>query len=258
MTSRRSSLKVTPGLESLDARVVPSVAHFSHAQIVAIRAELRAARHASAHTIAHIRAQAARAAAARPLVVLPAIPATVSTSTATTGRISSPMTVIVRSAPVSQTAFAAPSIQTSSSAVPASTTGTFNVSATPNVTNLAATNAATTNTGATTTPTPPNVDSALGGIFQAFQASGASGVASSPLAHAVDVQGSNVEINAHWNGSGSFGGYVSALTALGFKVQTSDSQFGLVNGLLPIDQLVAAAQLPQTASLTAGFRPRIA
>jgi len=248
MTPRRSSLKVTPGLESLDARIVPAVAHFTHAQLVAIRAQLRAAHHhvvstqAPAQTPAHVQAQAVRAA----VRVVP-------TNVATTSPAVSPVAASVRD----QAPAAAPSVVVAPSSTPAIVSGAFsNTTASPNVTNQAAITT-TPRADATTTPTtPPNVDNTLAALSNAFALSGAGGVSSLPLANMVTIQGSNVQVNAHWKSSaGDFNQYVSALTALGMNVQATDAQHGLVVGMLPMNQIVAAANLPQTASLTAGYRP---
>jgi len=73
----------------------------------------------------------------------------------------------------------------------------------------------------------------------------------------VKIQGNSVEIDAHIS-AGNFSNYVSALGSLGMQIKNLDEAHGIVEGYLPISQLPAAAQNPQTLSLTPVYGPAIA
>jgi hypothetical protein len=91
---------------------------------------------------------------------------------------------------------------------------------------------------------PPNVDGNLNTIYQqyeAFESNGGTGTFSTPLASFIRVQGTDVGIEVHGNGSGDFGSLVSALENLGMQVQTVDGTTGNVYGMLPIAQLPSVA-----------------
>ena len=65
----------------------------------------------------------------------------------------------------------------------------------------------------------------------------------------VKIVGTSVGVDVHSAG-GNFASLVSAMNALGMQVQSQNATSGIVEGLLPIGQLVAAAQNSQTLSLT--------
>jgi hypothetical protein len=112
----------------------------------------------------------------------------------------------------------------------------------------------------TQTPLPPNADQALSTIYQqyeAYVAGGSDGSFTSSESTLIYINGTNVGIDAHSNGSGSFSTYVSSLTSLGMQVQASDARTGTVVGFIPISALPNAATLPQTLSLTPMYRPHL-
>jgi hypothetical protein len=86
-------------------------------------------------------------------------------------------------------------------------------------------------------------------IYQEFQAQGGSSTFTSSKAGTIRIKGTSVGIDAHM-AVGTFSAYVSALTALGMQVQTQDAAHGTVEGYLPISQLPAAAENPQTLALS--------
>jgi hypothetical protein len=121
----------------------------------------------------------------------------------------------------------------------------------------ATTNAATPATTVTNPATPANMGQQLGAIYQAFATFGVSGVAAANPGNRIIIVGSDVGISAHWNATGNFSAYVSALSGLGMQVTASSAPSGTVVGLLPIGELVAAADLSQTMSLTPNMRPNL-
>jgi len=94
-------------------------------------------------------------------------------------------------------------------------------------------------------------------IYEEFQQQGGSATFTSSEAGSVEIEGTSVGVDIHSAG-GNFANLVSAMTALGMKVQTQDATHGIIEGLLPIGQLLSAAQNSQTRSLNAVYIPRLA
>jgi len=90
--------------------------------------------------------------------------------------------------------------------------------------------------------------STLIGVFQAFQANGTV-PPSTNVPGQVLIQGSNVGVTINANG-GDVNSLVSSMTQLGLQVTATDSAHGIVEGMLPIPQLPAAAQNPQVLSMS--------
>lgn len=106
---------------------------------------------------------------------------------------------------------------------------------------------------------PQNVDSNLDKIYQDYQnyvSNGSSGTFTTSESAIVFVSGTDVGINAHGNGSGSFDAYLAALKGLGMQVQASDSNHETVSGMIPISALPNAATLSQTFSLSPMYKPK--
>jgi len=103
---------------------------------------------------------------------------------------------------------------------------------------------------------PSNVDQNLDKIYQEFLDSGSSDSFTSSEAAFVVIDGANVGIVAHGNGTGSFDAYVAALTSLGMNVTSTDAKTFNVSGMIPISALPDAADLGQTFSLSPMYRPR--
>jgi hypothetical protein len=86
-------------------------------------------------------------------------------------------------------------------------------------------------------------------IYEEFEQQGGGATFTSSEAAVVKIVGTSVGVDVHSSG-GSFANLVSAMTALGMQIQTQNAASGVVEGLLPIGQLLAAAQNSQTLSLT--------
>jgi hypothetical protein len=119
-------------------------------------------------------------------------------------------------------------------------------SATPN-------NDSTSDAGTPVQSLPPNVTGSLNAIYQEYKRSTTVPVSNAP--GSIVVQGSNVGVSVHGNGQGSFATFVSTLQNLGMQINASSDVTWTVAGMLPIDQLPAAAQTPQTRSITPMYKP---
>jgi len=94
--------------------------------------------------------------------------------------------------------------------------------------------------------------------YQKYKNDGGTGTFTSSWSPFVVIQGSDVRVDVHGNGSGDFGALVSTLQGLGMQVTATDSVTQTVEGMMPIDQLPTSAQTPQTLSVTPSFRPVLA
>jgi hypothetical protein len=101
------------------------------------------------------------------------------------------------------------------------------------------------------------VDQNLNTIYQEYQrfvADGGTGTFTSSLSNLIRIQGTNVGVEVHGNG-GDFNALVTSLQGLGMQITATDAVTQTVEGMLPISQLPAAAQEPQTLSVTPGYLP---
>jgi len=108
------------------------------------------------------------------------------------------------------------------------------------------------------TSLPANAGEILNTIYQEYQkfeSGGGTGTFTSIWSPYVMIQGSNVGVEVHGNGSGDFDSLVSALKNLGMQVTATDAVTQTVEGLLPINQLPTVALEPQTLSVSPMFRP---
>ena len=108
---------------------------------------------------------------------------------------------------------------------------------------------------------PANAGNILNAIYQEYQKykqAGGTGTFTSSWSPFVVIQGSDVRVDVHGNGSGDLGSLVSTLQSLGMQVTATDSVTQTVEGMLPIDQLPTVAQESQTMSVTPSFRPVLA
>jgi len=91
-------------------------------------------------------------------------------------------------------------------------------------------------------------------VYEESQAQGGSPTFTSSLKGLVDIEGTYVGIEAHSSG-GDFNAFVSAMKSLGMQMRATDAGHGIAEGLLPISQLLAAAQQPQMLSITPIYLP---
>jgi hypothetical protein len=107
---------------------------------------------------------------------------------------------------------------------------------------------------------PANVAQPLHTIYAEYAAyvdAGGTGTFTSSLAKVVVMNGTNVGVQFHWNGTGDFSAFIAGLQSDGVQVIDSSSTFGLVEGMLPMSQLPTVAVLPQTLSLTPMYIPML-
>jgi len=97
--------------------------------------------------------------------------------------------------------------------------------------------------------------STLIAIFDAFQKNG-SVPASSNEAGQVLVQGSNVGVTINSTG-GDLNSLISSMQQLGLQVTAQDAAHGIVTGMLPIAQLVNAAQNTQVLAMSPITQPAL-
>ena len=105
---------------------------------------------------------------------------------------------------------------------------------------------------------PANLSAQLQSLYaqyEVYETSGASGPFRPTGLNGLVISGTSVGIQVKSNNTGDFSSFVSTLQSDGMQVLDSSSTYGLVNGMLPIGQLPAVAQLPQTLSITPMFNP---
>jgi hypothetical protein len=100
-----------------------------------------------------------------------------------------------------------------------------------------------------TSPLPPNVDQQLATVYEEYL-NGTLPTASNQPGQPV-IQGTSVEVQIHTSVPGDFNLMVSDAETLGLQVTLVDAAYDTVVGFLPIAALPAAAQLPDTPSITA-------
>jgi len=111
----------------------------------------------------------------------------------------------------------------------------------------------TSNAGTAEQNLPPNVSGILNVVYQNFLKNSNQPIDTGP--GSIQIDGSNVGVNVHGNGQGDFSNFVSTLQNLGMEITSTSSVTWTVSGMLPIGQLLTAAQTPQTLSITPRFSP---
>jgi hypothetical protein len=251
---RRTSTRMSLNLETLDERIAP--AHIGlaalHAEIAEHRAAVlsrlearhqarvlhaqQAAQHATASSQAHALLQTAR-------VSRPAL-ASVHSSVRQTLGVNAP-------AATTPPAPSAATVTTNATGRPVSTGPVAPV--TPFSPPTAPTGTSTN----LPSSLPANAGDVLNTIYQEYQTfktSGGTGTFTSSSSPYVVIQGSDVRVDVHGNGSGDFGTLVAALQGLGMHITAADTVTQTVEGMVPIDQLPTVAQEPQTLSVSPSYR----
>jgi len=110
-----------------------------------------------------------------------------------------------------------------------------------------------TNDAGTPQTLPPNVSGVLNVVYQNYITNSNQPIETGPLS--VQIDGSNVGVNINGNGQGEFSTLVSTLQNLGMQITSTNDVTWTVSGMLPISQLPAAAQTPQTLSIMPRYSP---
>jgi hypothetical protein len=103
---------------------------------------------------------------------------------------------------------------------------------------------------------PANVSQPLQELYQQFQATSGDTFKVVGLNFLI-VNGTNVGVQVHGNGTGDFNALVATLQSDGMQVVDTDATSQLVEGMLPIAQLPTVAVLPQTLSITPMYKPMV-
>jgi hypothetical protein len=242
-------------LEGLDERIVPAAAGLAsihHAAVVqhaAIHAQAQKVHvHPHAHVQVHHSArvhrhriipavQVANGAAARVVTGTPAASRSAQSTPTSTGTSTGSNTTV----PTTVTApKPAPVVATSAPAKPAAPVAT-------DVTAPAASPVGTTNPGDVQNGPLAKAGQDLIALYQQFQAGGTTSTSTGN--GAIRIVGTSVGVDIRSAG-GDFNSLVAAMTSLGMKVETKSAGQGIIEGLLPIGQLVAAAQNSQVLALS--------
>jgi hypothetical protein len=245
--NRRARRRANFDLESLDARLVLSAAAAgvvaeaagSKAAIIEHRREVRAEQHEAKLARMEARHEAKLARSADPIV-----PVT--------------LTITGGSTAASAQASTAASTQVPSGTV---TTGT---SASPKALVLApvtvvGSGTSTSGTSSSSPGTLPSTASAaLQALYQEYesQGGGSSFTPSLPSDKLLQISGTSVVVSLKIGSSSNFSTALSQLQSDGLQVSSSSSTYDLIDGMLPIGELPAAAQI--AASVTAVGPPLLA
>ncbi len=245
--TRQMRRSARPQLESLDGRVLPSSGMSFAAREAVIEArveELHALREAKIEALNAVRAArlAAREAALAARAQVREI------------RLVSSVEAVI--APV------APIVANPSFPAPTPTTLNPAPNPTPTTTTTSPTQSATS--GSTTpgfTPTSGDVSNAQGGplaiagtaltsLYQQYQTYMAEGGTATDFNASVDgVSASNGKVDVDLSALGDVTTYETAVEALGMDVQHADTTTGLIEGLLPIGELLNVAQMGTTVGI---------
>jgi len=249
MSGRRHSMTISPELESMDLRAVPSALSFSmavhlraaaleHAVQVQQQHALAVKKAAAAHALAVKKAAAAHALAVKVTVKVNPPKTAVTAVASHTAQVSStkaiapPTTVVVKpaaSTPVSQ--------------------GQVTVSQTP----TPKTSATTTDVGDVKNGPLAKAGQGLIALYQDFQQFSGSGTFTSTHAANIETVGTSVRVDIR--GTGDVGALSASLQGLGMQVTGTDANTHTVEGLLPIAKLPDSAQLSGVTTISPVYKP---
>jgi hypothetical protein len=251
-TNRRTRRNATFHLECLDERIVLSaVGAEAHVAALIASGHVKAAGAFERHEARIERIEARHAAReARSVIVLApsptSVPGPVPMATGSTPATTAPTTSPSTAAPVSVPTATPVSMPTANPIVTTAPPSTS--TSTP-----AASNTGTTGTLA------PNVSSPLQSLYAQYE-SYLSTNSSSPFSatglNMLVIKGNNVGINFETSDSADFNTILGQLQSDGLQIVSSSSTYGVIEGMLPIAQLPAVAQLP-SASVTPMYQPMV-
>jgi hypothetical protein len=95
---------------------------------------------------------------------------------------------------------------------------------------------------------PSNVAAALQSLYTEYEGAGSDFKPTQPTDMLLQISGDNVEVSIKVGSSTAFNTALSQLQADGMQVSSSSSTYGLVDGMLPISELPAAAQLASSVN----------
>jgi hypothetical protein len=119
------------------------------------------------------------------------------------------------------------------------------------------TTTSTSSSTGTTVTLPPNVSSQLQSLYaqyESYLSTNSSGTFTPTGLNMLIIKGNDVGINFQTSDSADFNTILSQLQSDGMQVNSSSSYYGVIEGMLPIAQLPAVAQLP-SASVTPMYPP---
>ncbi len=261
-------------LESLDERLVLSAtaaaAIAPHAAVVEQQHEAMIARHEAklARVEARHEAQVARVDArheaklarvearheaklarmAAPAVAAPMIPATMTPGATTSTSSATSAAATTSAAPVGMT--------TTTTATP---TATMNAATIVPASTVASSSSASasSSTGSTGSSTlPSNVDANLQALYSEYESSGGGNnfKPSQASDKILQISGTSVAVSLKIDSPGAYSSAMSKLQADGMQVTASSSTYGLIDGMLPIAELPAAATI--ASSVNASPKPQ--
>jgi len=241
MSGRRHPMKISPELESMDLRAVPSALSFSMAAHIRAAALEHAVQVQQQHALAAKKAAAAKAAAAHALAVKKAAAAKAAAAHTLAVKVavnvsSTKAIVLPSSSVVVKPAVSAPVTQNQ-----------VTVSQTSN------TSATTSDIGDIKNGPLAKAGQGLIALYQDFQQFSGSGTFTS--AHSPNIQTVGTSVRLDIRGPGDVSALSASLQTLGMQVTATDANTHTVEGLLPIAKLPDAAQLSGVTTISPVYKP---
>lgn len=239
-------------LETLDDRMVLSAAAAgaaaeaagaasSHAAIVAQPHEAQVAQHDAKLARMQARHEAKEARIdARHAARLAARAATAPTLSAS---VAIPLTPTASAATASTT-----TASTASTTAPGGTSATFTTSPAASVSAATPTPTPSSTSTSSPGPLPANVAAPLQALYTEYVQAGTSFTPSQPSDKLLQISGDDVEVSLKIASSADFDTALSQLQSDGMQVNNSSASYLLIDGMLPISELPAAAQIASSVN----------
>jgi len=253
--TRRQSLFT---LEALDDRLVLSAAAAGAVgEAVSAKAMAAEARHEARHARIEARheAHAARVAArhAAHAARVAARHAALTAAHPTPSAILIPLAGAAPTTTSAKTTTSAPAAPTTTTSTPSPVTV---VTTNPTGTSDSGSTGSPTSSAPTSSgPLPSNVGAALQSLYSEYQSEGNNFHADESIDQALQISGTSVEVSLKIGSGSDFNAALSQLQSDGLQLSSSSATYGLINGMLPIAQLPAAAQI--ASSVNPVFAPQL-
>ena len=91
--------------------------------------------------------------------------------------------------------------------------------------------------------------------YESYESSGGSGTFTPTGVGSIELSGNDVGINFQISNTANFNTVLAQLQSDGLQVTTDSAAYGIIDGMLPIADLPAVAQISSTASVTADVPP---